>query len=259
MPEYVFDNAAAETESRFGALEALYDPISIRHLEPYVTTGSHCLEVGGGSGSIAVWMGERVGGQGRVVVTDINTRFLNGIAAPNVEVREHDIVSDPLEESAFDLAHTRLVLLHIPERERAIGRMIAALKPGAWLILQEYDALSMRADPAIFEAEHRLKTFFALHDVMMARGVDLRFGRRLPGLLSALGLADVEAEAHVALSRGGSLWGRLLRANFEQMHDALVGSGGVTEEEYEQDLARLDDPAIIWPSQVLWTVRARKP
>ncbi|HEY8173796.1 MAG TPA: methyltransferase, partial [Dehalococcoidia bacterium] len=66
MPEYVFDNAASETEQRFGALEALYDPISIQHLEPFVVTGAKCLEVGGGSGSIARWMSERVGANGRV-------------------------------------------------------------------------------------------------------------------------------------------------------------------------------------------------
>ncbi len=39
MTEYVFDNKEAETEQRFGALEALFDPISQRHLEPYVFPG----------------------------------------------------------------------------------------------------------------------------------------------------------------------------------------------------------------------------
>ena len=140
MTEYVFDNKEAETEQRFGALEALFDPVSKRHLEPHVVPGAHCLEVGGGSGSIALWMSERVGERGRVVVTDINTRFLDGIAGPNIEVRQHDIVSDPLEEAAFDVAHTRLVLLHIPERKRALERMIAAVKPGGWLVLEEFDS-----------------------------------------------------------------------------------------------------------------------
>jgi hypothetical protein len=98
MPEYVFDNKAPETEQRFGALETLFDPVSIRALEPYVVAGSHCLEVGGGSGSIARWMSQRAGDSGRVLITDIETRFLGGITAPNIEVRRHDIASDPLEE-----------------------------------------------------------------------------------------------------------------------------------------------------------------
>ena len=55
-------------------------------------------------------MSHRVGRSGRVLVTDM-TRFLEGIAAPDVEIRLHDIVSDPLEDASFDVAHTRLVLL----------------------------------------------------------------------------------------------------------------------------------------------------
>jgi hypothetical protein len=49
------------------------------------------LEVGGGSGSIARWMSERIGDAGRVVVTDIDTRFLDGMTARNVKIRLHDI------------------------------------------------------------------------------------------------------------------------------------------------------------------------
>lgn len=258
IPEYVFDNKAPETEQRFGALEVLYDPISFVHLEPYVRAGSHCLEVGGGSGSIALWMSQRVGDHGRVLVTDINTRFLETIAAPNVEVRQHDIVSDPLEEAAFDVAHTRLVLLHLPERGRAVERMVAALKPGGWLVLQEYDALSMKPDPTMFD-EYLPKTLVVMWDLMLSRGANVRFGRELFPLLVKMGLSDVEAEGHVTMRRGGSAGAKLFRANFDQMHDAIVSPGGVTEEEFQQDCQRLDDPNMIWPSQVMWTVRARKP
>ena len=33
IPQYVFDNQAAETEQRFSALEEIYDSLSIRHLK----------------------------------------------------------------------------------------------------------------------------------------------------------------------------------------------------------------------------------
>ena len=259
MPEYVFDNQAVETEQRFGALEALFDPLSKRYLEPYVAEGTHCLEVGGGSGSIALWMSERAGPRGRVLVTDINTRFLEGIAAPNIEVRVHDITTDPLEEAAFDVAHTRLVLLHLPERKRAIERIIAAVKPGGWLVLQEFDAPAVLADPSLVAGEHLFKTLLVAWEVMSARGVDNRFGRRLAGVLDDFGMQDVTAEGHIIINRGGSPWSRLLRANFDQLHDAMIESGKLTEEEWAADVARLNDPAITWPSPVMWTVSARKP
>jgi SAM-dependent methyltransferase len=260
MAEYVFDNAAEAAGGRFGALEELYDPVTIRVLTAAgLREGWRCLEVGGGSGSIARWMGERVGPSGRVVVTDINTRFLEQLALPNVEVRQHDIVNDPLEESAFDLAHTRLVLVHIPERVAAIERMVRALKPGGLLVLQEFDSLSMYPDPTTFPGEHLLKTMAAMHRVMTERGVNLRFGRELPAVLTGMGLPDVEAEGHVVWFKGGSAGGRLFEANFLQMREAILASGGVTAEEFDEDLAQLQNPSVMWPSSVLWTVTARRP
>ena len=213
---------------------------------------------GGGSGSIARWMSERVGNAGRVVVTDINTRFLDVITAPNVEIRLHDITSDPLEDAAFDVAHTRLVLVHLPDRERVLDRMIAALKPGGWLVVQEFDALSMKPDPTIVESEHLLKTVAVLWQVMEERRVDVRFGRRLFPALESRGLLDVRAEGHVMMHRGGGAGARLLRANVDQMHDALIDAG-LTQAEFDQDRLRMEDPSIHWPSQIMWTACGRKP
>lgn len=72
-----------------------------------VNPGWMCLEVGGGGGSIARWLGEKVGADGHVVVTDINPRWLD-IQAANVELRHHDIVSDELPEHAFDPIHAHV-------------------------------------------------------------------------------------------------------------------------------------------------------
>ena len=73
--EYALDNSAVEAVERFSALHELFDAGTIRHIEERgITRGWHCLEVGGGGGSIAAWLSRRVGPTGRVVVTDINTR-----------------------------------------------------------------------------------------------------------------------------------------------------------------------------------------
>ena len=59
--------------TRFAALSALFDSTTRRHLaDRGVAPGWHCLEVGGGSGSIATWLSERVGPTGRVTVTDVD-------------------------------------------------------------------------------------------------------------------------------------------------------------------------------------------
>ena len=72
MTGYIFDNAAErETEQRFSSLESLYDPLTTRHLEATgIGAGWRCWEIGGGSGSIGLWLSERVGPEGHVLMTD---------------------------------------------------------------------------------------------------------------------------------------------------------------------------------------------
>ncbi|HEX3967134.1 MAG TPA: methyltransferase domain-containing protein [Edaphobacter sp.] len=258
---YALDNAAREASPRFAALAAMFDPGTIRHLEQRgVTSGWNCLEVGGGGGSIAAWLAARVGPAGRVLATDIDPRFLQSSQTANLEVRRHDIVNDPLPEAAFDLVHSRLVLLHIPEREKALARMVAALKPGGWLVDEDFDASSILPDPTANPAEVLLKTLTATRRVMQDRGADDRtFARRLFTRLRAHGLVDVDAQASLSMWHSGSPGAALLRANFEQLHRTMIDAGYLTGQEFDQDLARLDDPDFLMPSPIMWTVWGRRP
>ena len=45
-------------------------------------------------------------------------------------------------EGPFDLVHARLVLVHLPDRDRALRTMIDVLRPGGWLLVED-------ADPAL--------------------------------------------------------------------------------------------------------------
>jgi SAM-dependent methyltransferase len=107
--DYVLSHTTRASErERLDLVEDSFDPATRRHLAALgIKTGWRCLEVGAGQGSIARWMAERVGVEGRVVATDINPRFLTAIDLPNVEVRQHDIRTDPLESGVYDLAHCR--------------------------------------------------------------------------------------------------------------------------------------------------------
>jgi ubiquinone/menaquinone biosynthesis C-methylase UbiE len=65
----------------------------------------------------------RVGPTGKVVATDIDIRFLQLLAAPNIEVRRHDILKDELEKGVYDLVQCRKLLHNLPEPEKALKRM----------------------------------------------------------------------------------------------------------------------------------------
>lgn len=256
---YALDNAGKETSARFSSLATMLDPGTVRHLEERgVSSGWHCLEVGGGGGSIAAWLAARVGPSGRVVVTDIDPRFLESLRIPNLEVRRHDIVNDPLPEGAFDLVHSRLVLLHLPEREEALARMVAALKPGGWLVDEEFDS-SIDQIPSSFPGEVYSKTYVAMMRAMESHGIDRYFGRRLFGRLCAHKLVDVNAEGRNFMWQRGSPGVSLLRSNYEQLHSAMIDAGYITEREFNEDLASLDSPSFMMPSPILWAAWGRRP
>src|SRR5947209_2530487 len=97
---------------RFAALAALDDADTLRHLlDRSIGPGWSCLEVGAGGGPIAAWLSDRVGPTGRVVATDLDTQFVERFRRANMEIWRHDVSCDPLPEAAFDLVHTRLVLI----------------------------------------------------------------------------------------------------------------------------------------------------
>jgi len=255
---YLLDNAGREAPARFAALSAMFDPGTIRHLEERgVGLGWHCWEVGGGGGSIATWLARRVGRMGRVLVTDIDPRFLETLKEPNLEVRRHNIVSDPLPQETFDLIHARLVLVHLPQWRKVLERLISALKPGGWLLDEEFDSDSVPPEPSVSPGEVFLKTHTALAQLMRDRGFDRYYGRLLFGRFRALGLAEVGAEARMLMLQSGSAGAALLRANYEQLHGALIESGYVTEPEFQDDLCRLDDSSFMMPSSIMWTAWGR--
>jgi hypothetical protein len=50
-----------------------------------------------------------------------------------------------------------------------------------------------------------------------------------------------------------------LRSNYEQLKQAMSKAGYITEEEFAQDIARLDDPSLLMPSPVLGAAGGRRP
>lgn len=257
---YLLDNAGREAPARFNALSAMFDAGTIRHLEDRgVGPGWRCLEVGGGGGSIANWLCERVGAAGRVVVTDIDTRFLESSKLPNLKVWRHDIVNDPLPEGAFDLVHVRLVLVHLPDKEKVLKKLIGALKPGGWFIGEEFDSQSVPPDPAVSPGEVLLKTHVAMGRLMAGCGFQRRYGRLLFKCLREHGLVSTGAEARMFMVTSGSPGAALQRANWEQLRSAMIDAGYITEREFEKDLSRLDDANFMMPSSILWASWGLRP
>ena len=263
MTTYIFDNAAEpETAERFAILDALYNFRTFRFLETTsIRTGWHCLEVGGGSGAVAAWMAERVGPSGHVLVTDLDPRFIERTARHRPEVRRHDIGADPLPDAAFDLIHARLVLGHVPERDAALARLVTALKPRAWLVIEEFDGrLIDRAIPVedADDADRFRKIFHALTRLMDAHGFEADWPRGLYGRLKAAGLVEVGMEGHFAVREGGSPGAGLDAVNFTQVRGEAVARGLISDPEVDAVLNLVAAPDFAVFSPVMFTAWGRR-
>ena len=265
-PEYRLAAAGreAEEEERLGLLEQIYDPVS-RRRRAIVQPGWRCLEVGGGRGSMAVWLAQKVGPTGHVVATDIDLGYLRRLDVPNLEVVEHNILEDPLEPlglGSFHLVCSRLMLFHLVGRqELAVRQMVKCLRPGGWLIDEDADWGTI----APVDPSHRL--YAGYHDAWRdgdwwtVRGYDKVFGRKLPVLFERCGLDDIRHEAATEVVRGGSPWARWWAVTLQVMNE--LGGGGAVESyrrELEVMTRALADPTVLVLRELLhacWGRRGR--
>src|SRR5262249_17484676 len=256
----------AETAERFASLDALYNFRTFRFLETAgIGPGGHCLEVGGGSGAVAAWMGDRVGPSGYVLVTDVDPRFIERSSRrklANVELRHEGIGTDPLPAQTFDLIHARLVLQHVPQRRQALERLVAALKPRGWLVIEEFDGRIVDRTIAMADASEAgrfRKMGRVLGRLLEDRGFEPDWPRQLYGHLKAARLSEVGMEGPLAVRDGGSPGASLDAANYAQVRKEAVAKGLITDAEIDAVLARLDAPDFAVLSPVMFTAWGRRP
>jgi ubiquinone/menaquinone biosynthesis C-methylase UbiE len=251
MAEYTYPlgNEWTAARERLAQLEAVWDPWTIRNFGKLgVREGWHCLEIAGGGGSIAQWLCTEVGTSGHVVATDLQPRFLEAIGSPNLEIWRHDIVSEPLPERTFDLVHARSVLVFFPRPAEVIAKMVAALKPGGWLLVEEPDYVSAIPDPTMSPSAAALskKGWAALLAELQSRGYDTGYGRRLYHELSTNGLGNLRAEGFVAMQLGGKPSARFWKITVEQLQDRILDAGLLTSAELEDYRNLLESSEYRW-------------
>lgn len=240
--DYVFHRAEDQKElERLRTIEQVCDPASRRRLcSTGLSAGWRCLEVGPGAGSIMKWMGEMVGPTGKVVAIDLSTKFLADQAdqnGPNVEIRQDDIRTAVFPSRSFDLVHARYVLIHMPDHEVALDRMLNCLKPGGWMVIVEPDFSASRGITGTEEALRSVeKVNQAIERMYRGLGMDFKLGLKLPSLLQRRGLQALTVEHDVPLSAGGSGMATIMRLSAAQLREKYLATGAVTE----SDLDRYD-------------------
>jgi SAM-dependent methyltransferase len=241
--QYTLDNAWAQARRRLELLQQVHDPATVRRLSALgVGAGWRCLVPGAGAGSVARWLCDRVGPTGHVLATDIDTGLLDesSSAPPQLEVRRHDILRDPLPPDSFDLVQVRLLLVHLPEREQVLRRLVAALRPGGWLLAEEYDLFPTQSSPRTGYAAY----WRAVAETVARSGADFTWGRQLPGAFQRAGLRAVRADCDVHVFAGASPAAEAHHLSALQLRARLLASGLLSADAFDDVQRQLTDPAL---------------
>jgi trans-aconitate methyltransferase len=225
-PDYAFPHSAADESRRLQLFEDRLDPLTKRRIEHLgIGAGANCLEIGGGRGSIARWLSEKVGPTGRVTVTDLQLDFLTVIDAPNVELLRHDIRTDTFPQRSFDVIHTRAVLMHISPGLDLLQRMVGWLTPGGWLVLEEPDFGMWAGDVDLIWSAHPRAVQKSFPNLSLSQG------RTLLKQIHQLGLADVGSDAEIDIIRPGTSLAEFYRLSMAALGPPAVHAHALTAEQ----------------------------
>ena len=249
MPKYVLGHHLKGEGKRLALMSELLDPMHRRYIDALgvVRPGARTLEVGCGNGSISAWLAERVSPDGTAVAVDLDLSLIQ-VRMPNLELRQADIVTDPVERGTFDLVTARAVLHHVVDAQAAIANMVASLKPGGALLLIEPDFL-----PVSIAEPPEVREFW---DGWLAwsreRGIDYFIGRTLATQLGSLGLANISGAAETAIYNGGSLWADYWIETITELRSDLISSDKLDEALIDKFLAYCSDSKW-WTQTIAFT------
>ena len=249
---------------RLSLLESIFDPTS-RRRRSLVKPGWRCLEIGAGRGSMAVWLAQQVGEKGQVVATDLDVTYLERLHLPNLDVRRHNILEDPIETlglGSFDMVSLRLVLFWLVDRqEEAIRRIVQCVRPGGWLVDEDGDWGTVVPANPFHPMYERYQQVWKKGEWWAHRGYDPEFGRKLPALFERCGLRDIRHEASTEVLRATSPWGQWWLETLEVMRATDEAAGVLTEarrKEYDVLTTPWSDASFWFQTAVIHACSAQR-
>ena len=250
------ENEVDIERERLGMLAAVRDPRTFAALEKVgVAPGMRVLEVGAGSGSVSAWLSGKVGSEGKVLSIDIDLQF-HAHMPDNVIVQELDIENDPLPIEEFDIVHARAVLQHVPSREEVMPKLISALKPGGWLVLEEGQFLG-------FSEQGLSEPYRTVHKVISSGSQDEwrdpNFGLQILDRMRASGLTELDVIGDVWAMRPGEPSGEWWFLALERAIPRLVEAGIMDKSDEDIVLNQVREPGFVMLSPVSMITFGRKP
>ena len=255
------DRLLAQAEQYESTANWLLDQIGVQ-------PGWRVVDIGCGPIGILNLLSQRVGLRGTVIGLEREQRFVEMARAEiakrclvNVTMVQADALNTGLEKGSFDLAHERLVLINVSAREAFLTEMLSLLRPGGTVALEDVDNVSWLCQPAHPSWFILLNAF---HTVFHAGGGDGFVGRRLPVLMHAAGVQNIQTKVTVETPPLGDYRRTHLLSLIDSVRDKIVAKGVLDDaklnEHRELVAQHLKDPATTVIDKLLvqcWGQKAR--
>ena len=189
---YLLGDSPRES-NRLSSQAKLWDPTALELFDRIgVRPGWKVLEIGPGQGSILMELRRRIKGPVDVVerspvFADAISRLIRRDGYGPGNIWRTDLIDAPLPPNRYDFIWARFVFLFLPETEAHIRKLMAALKPGGILAIQDYHRPTFTMIPTPPEWDNFLEAdmaFFAseggngsvatsVHEIYRKLGMDI--------------------------------------------------------------------------------------
>jgi SAM-dependent methyltransferase len=169
-----------ETERHHG-YHALLDDLQLEIIRP-LAADRDVLEVGCGTGLLLQGLGDSARS---AIGVDLSTGMLRAARNRGFTVLEGSADALPVADESFDLVYSFKVLAHVPHARRALAEMLRAVRPGGHLVVDFYNALSLRCaakhltSPGRISARRTEADVFTRWDTPRQAAAQLPYGLRV--------------------------------------------------------------------------------
>lgn len=271
---YVLGHAARELD-RLDLQGALYRDATLHALlAGGVTTGVRVLDLGSGSGDVALLASEVVGARGWVTGVERDEGSVaaarvraSARGATNVDFHLGD-VAGPVPGAPFDALVGRFILMHQPDPAATLRSALANIRDGGPVVLLEsHMALLLSGTHSFPFSPTYDQAVRWMCRVLEAAGADLASGLRLPAIFREAGLpAPVTRLDAVVDGRAESLLYRYVAESVASMLPAArrLGIDGFDEvlaralaDRLRAEVAESGGVLMNWPVVAAWSRVAR--
>ncbi len=227
--------------------------------------GQSVLDVGSGSGDVAIMAAGLVGQSGSVTAVDFDRDIIT-LAEQDTEVKGISNIRYIAQDvhnldysGLFDIVYARFLLSHLQDPVRVLHKLMESLKPGGRIIIEDIDFSGHFCYPPSKAFDDYLHYFATAAG---NNGHNAHIGLSLFSMFTGAGVKDVQFDViQPCFNKGQGKW--MAYYTMDRIRAALLKQDLATESEMEQTLAKLkaftEDESTIISLPRVFRVWGRRP